>query len=101
MSFAICKEHTTTKRYCGEVSWGWYYIAIIIISLLKKWERGDITVLLFGFFALTVSEYFFILTGVETFTRTSLLGVMPLWLPFLWGYAFVAIKRAIKILEQE
>jgi len=19
MSFAICKEHTTTKRYCGEV----------------------------------------------------------------------------------
>jgi len=25
MSFAICKEHTTTKRYCGEVSWGWYH----------------------------------------------------------------------------
>ena len=47
-----------------------------------------------------LSEAFFISTGVETFTRTSLLGIMPLWLPVLWGYAFVAIKRAILILDQ-
>ncbi len=77
------------------------YIAIIVISLLKKRENGDVTVLLFGFFALTISEYFFISTGVETFTRTSLLGVMPIWLPLLWGYAFVAIKRSIRILDRE
>jgi len=36
---------------------------------------------------------------VETFVRNSLFGLMPLWLPFLWGYGFVAIKRGIKILE--
>ncbi len=77
------------------------YIAIIVLSLLKKRERGDVTVFLFGLIALTISEYFFIKTGVETFTRTSLFGVMPIWLPILWGYAFVAIKRSIKILEQE
>jgi hypothetical protein len=25
---------------------------------------------------------------------------MPLWLPFLWAYAFVVIKRAIRIIEK-
>jgi hypothetical protein len=25
---------------------------------------------------------------------------MPLWLPFLWGYGFVAIKRSIEILSR-
>ena len=33
MSFAICKEHTTTKRYCGEVSWGWYNLKAV------EWKR--------------------------------------------------------------
>ncbi len=47
-----------------------------------------------------ISEYLFIKTGVETFTRNSLFGLMPLWLPFLWAYAFVVIKRAIKILDK-
>ena len=46
-----------------------------------------------------ISEAIFISTGVETFIRNSLFGLMPLWLPFLWGYCFVAMKRAIKILN--
>jgi hypothetical protein len=46
------------------------------------------------------SEYFFISTGVETFARNSLFGLMPLWLPFLWAYAFVVIKRAVIILSK-
>ena len=54
--------------------------------------------LVFGFFAMIASEYLFISTGVEKFERNSLLGLMPLWLPFLWAYGFVAIKRAISIL---
>jgi hypothetical protein len=55
-------------------------------------------VLIFGFFIMIVAEYFFVMTGVETFRRNTLFGLMPLWLPFLWAYGYVAIKRAIEIL---
>lgn len=74
------------------------YILIIAISLFIKKEKGDYTVFLFGFFFMIVSESIFISTGVETFVRNSLFGLMPLWLPFLWGYGFIAIKRGVEIL---
>lgn len=75
------------------------YIFIIFVSLkLINAKRKDYIVLVFGFFIMIVSEYIFISTGVETFTRKTLLGIMPLWLPFLWSYGFVAIKRSSEIL---
>lgn len=46
-----------------------------------------------------IFESIFILTGVEVFQRNSLFGIMPLWLPFLWAYGFIAIKRTIRILD--
>ena len=76
-----------------------FYVAIIFISFLVKKEKGDIFVFFFGFFVMIIFEMIFISTGVETFVRNSLFGLMPLWLPFLWGYGFVAIKRGLKILE--
>lgn len=75
------------------------YIGIIIISFFIKKEKGDVFIFFFGFFAMIISEMVFISTGVETFVRNSLFGLIPLWLPFLWGYGFVAIKRGLKILE--
>ena len=75
------------------------YAVIIIVSGAIKYEKGEYIFLLFGFFAMTISEYFFVSTGVETFNRNSLFGLMPIWLPLLWGYGFVVMKRAIKILE--
>lgn len=75
------------------------YVGIILVSFLVKKEKGDIFVFIFGFFAMIISEIIFISTGVETFVRNTLFGLMPLWLPFLWGYGFVVIKRGIKILE--
>ena len=76
------------------------YAVIIIISWSVKYEKKEYIFLLFGLFGMMISEYFFVSTGVETFERNSLLGVMPLWLPFLWAYGFVVIKRAVNILEQ-
>jgi len=76
------------------------YIFFIIALLLIKKEQHDIAALVFGLIVITTSEYFFVSTGVETFTRNSFLGVMPLWLPFLWGYAFVTIKRSLRILDK-
>ena len=75
------------------------YLLIIGSALAIKREPKDLTILIFGFFVMIASEYLFVSTGVETFNRNSLLGVMPLWLPFLWAYGFVAIKRGVKILE--
>lgn len=73
---------------------------IIAMSLVLHREKNDFTFLAFGLIALTISESFFIMTGVERFMRHSLFGIMPMWLPILWAYAFVAIKRSIIILNK-
>ena len=75
------------------------YGAIIVITLFIKREKNDLLIATFGFFIMIVFEYLFINTGVETFQRNSLLCLMPLWLPFLWAYGFVAIKRSVLILN--
>ncbi len=74
------------------------YVGIIILSLLPERDKKDLIFLAFGFVAMTISEYFFIKTGVETFSHRAYLGVMPLWLPFLWANAFVAMKKGILVL---
>jgi len=75
------------------------YALIIVSTLTVKKDKNDLLVLVFGFFIMTASEYLFISTGVETFHRNSLFGLMPLWLPFLWAYGFVVIKRSTGILN--
>ena len=77
------------------------YAVIIAISLIIKKTKNDILVFVFGFFIMIASEYLFVSTGVETFQRNSLFGLMPLWLPFLWGYGFIAIKRSIEVLNDQ
>lgn len=71
------------------------YIALILIALKVKREPKDFLVFAFGFCVMILSELVFVSTGVETFVRNSLFGLMPLWLPFLWGYGFVTIKRSV------
>lgn len=76
------------------------YLIIILISFAIKREEKDILVFVFGLVVLTISEILFVSTGVETFTSKTLFGLMPLWLPILWGYAFVAIKRSVLIISK-
>ena len=76
------------------------YLGFIGTSLFTKWDIKDFIALLFGFFVITFFEYIFVATGIETFSRRTLLGVMPLWLPVLWGYGFILIKRSIIILDK-
>ena len=73
------------------------YLLLIIIFL--KCKKNDLIALFFGLIVITFFEYIFVSTGVEIFTRNSLLGIMPLWLPFLWAYGFVAIKKSLEILN--
>lgn len=75
------------------------YVVIIVASLFIKREKNDVLIFTLGFIVMIFFEAIFISTGVETFIRNSLFGLMPLWLPFLWGYGFIAIKRSVKILD--
>jgi len=76
------------------------YALIIAVSLVVKYDEKDYLFFIFGLIIMIFAEYFFISTGVEKFARNSLLGVMPLWLPILWAYAFVAMRRAVIILDK-
>jgi hypothetical protein len=76
------------------------YVVVAATVLTIKPERHDYAAYLLGLIGITISEYFFISTGVETFSRISLFGVMPLWLPFLWAFAFVLIKRTLHLLDR-
>ena len=75
------------------------YIIVIAVSFFLKYEKREYITFLFGLIIMIISESLFISTGVETFNRNSLFGIMPLWLPLLWAYSFVAIKRSIKKLN--
>lgn len=76
------------------------YVVFIIATLLIKREPKDLSAIFFGLIIITFFEYVFVSTGVETFSRNTLLGVMPLWLPFLWAYGFILIKRGLKIISK-
>ena len=69
---------------------------IVAFATLKK-QRGDWIFIAVGFIALFFGENFFISTGVETFNRTSLFDIMPLWLPLLWSFIFLVMKRVFWI----
>src|SRR3989344_3825594 len=75
------------------------YVIIITISFLIKYEEDDNFFFVFGFIAMTIAEFIFVSTNVEIFYRNSLFGIMPFWLPFLWAYSFVAMKRGINTLK--
>lgn len=77
------------------------YLGIIVTSISAKRERADLLILAVGFLGTLIGEYLFISTGIETFNRISFLGIMPLWLPFLWSYIFLAMKRIFWILVKD
>lgn len=76
------------------------YALIVAVLLFLKRTKKDWLFLVFGFVVMTLAELFFISTGVEKFERNSLFGLMPLWLPFLWAYVFVVMRRAIVVLDR-
>ncbi|MCK4520981.1 MAG: hypothetical protein KAU20_00270 [Nanoarchaeota archaeon] len=73
------------------------FLVMILIGFKIKYEKKEIIVFLIGFIFMTLIELFFISTGVETFTHNRLFGI-PLWLPLIWGYGFVVIKRVVSAL---
>ena len=77
------------------------YLGVITITFVVKKERADLLILSVGFLGTLIGEYLFVSTGIETFNRTSFMGIFPLWLPFLWSYIFLAMKRVSWTLAKE
>jgi len=69
------------------------YIIFIIFLFRIKYEKNETIIFFASLILMAFFEFIFISTGVETFNRNSLFGIMPLWLPILWGYGLVAGKR--------
>jgi hypothetical protein len=74
-------------------------VIIIIGALAIKQEKYELLIFAFGFLVMILFEYLFVSTGVEVFGRHTLFGLMPIWLPLLWGYGFIGIKRGIEIIK--
>lgn len=85
----VADDYVLTAIYLG---------AIALLFSIKR-GRNDLLIFAVGFFVMLISEAAFVATGVEQFTRHTLFGIMPIWLPVLWAYAFVAISRGLRILE--
>lgn len=75
------------------------YALIIVGAFMIRRMPNELLIFSLGFILMIIIEYLFVSTGVETFKRTSLFGIMPLWLPFLWAYGYVVIKRSVLILN--
>ena len=75
------------------------YIVITAATLLLSGDRKDYLFFAFGFILLSIAEVFFVSTGVEVFDRDVLILNIPIWLPLIWGYSFVMIRRSIVALE--
>jgi cell division protein FtsW (lipid II flippase) len=76
------------------------HLIIIAIMFYIKYIKLDWLFFVFALITMTASEALFISTGVEVFERNSLFGLMPIWLPVLWAYVFVVMRRLVKVLEE-
>lgn len=77
------------------------YVIIISIVFGLKYVKWDWLFFVFVLLMMTASESFFIFTGVEVFQRNSLFGLMPIWVPVLWAYSFVVMRRMVDLLNRE
>lgn len=69
------------------------YLALIGILLFIKYKPGDLFSLCYGAvlgFAIEVFETN--ITRIHTFAHADFLG-MPMWMPIVWGYGFMLMKR--------
>lgn len=77
------------------------YLVIIAIAFVIRIEKREIQILILGFVLMTLAETFFVKTTVEFFIRDSMFHLFPVWLPILWAYGFVVIKRSTFILLED
>ncbi len=77
------------------------YIFLIVGFFNVHYEKNDLKMFFLGLILMTFFEFVFLKVGIEKFNRTTLLNIMPIWLPLFWGYVFVVIKRVSLLLNEK
>lgn len=78
---------------------GMIYISVAAATFLLSKDKKEVLFFVLGFLLLTFAEIWFVSMGVETFNRETLFFGIPLWLPILWGYVFIMIRRGVHALD--
>lgn len=77
------------------------YLAMTGLLLFLRYRHGDLFAFLYGAvlgFAIEVFETNIV--HIHTFAHPDFLG-MPLWMPAVWGYGFLLMKRIGMILYED
>lgn len=72
-----------------------FLVYLILTVGLILWRRDKKEFIIFGYGILIgfiVETIGTQISGYQSFTEPDFLGI-PLWLPIVWGYGFVAMKR--------
>ena len=76
------------------------YALFILVALAIRQDKKDLVFLAVGIVVPTIGEFLFVSTGAEVFTRDVLIFGIPAWLPLLWGYVFIMMRRGVAALEK-
>ena len=76
------------------------YLLFILVTLAMRLDKRDVVFLATGLVVPTIGELLFVATGAEIFTRDSLIFGIPIWLPLLWGYVFIMMRRGVSAIDR-
>ena len=77
------------------------YLSTILALFLVNYRQGDFFAFFFGVVLGFAIEVFATdITHIHTFAYSDFFG-MPMWMPIVWGYCFLLMKRIGIILYEE
>ena len=77
------------------------FILIIAANLIIKYHKGEFALLLAGMIIGLVMELIGdLLFKVQYWAHGSLFG-LPFWLPLMWGFGFIAIRRLGNVIVKD
>ncbi|OGF76773.1 hypothetical protein A3E62_00965 [Candidatus Giovannonibacteria bacterium RIFCSPHIGHO2_12_FULL_44_29] len=75
------------------------YIALSVVLILRHRDNSEFAIFIYGIIIGGLVEVIGTqVSGYQSFTEPDFLGI-PMWLPVVWGYGFVAMKRIGIILK--
>ena len=78
---------------------GIYIVVIILLILVGKDRKTEIYIQIYGMVAGFVIEAIGTsISGYQSFTNPDFFGI-PYWLPVVWGYGFIVMKRIALIIS--
>ena len=74
-------------------------LAVIIVSLLVNFQKHEVWIMIIGTPIIMIIEYLLVRSGAESFSNPVVFG-LPIWLPFIWAYGLVVMKRIAMFLSK-